>query len=147
MAKFRTAFEEKRVRFNSPEGSREFPVFQEDEKGELNEIGKTNVYEKIQSYKDECLLDNIIKRCSETGETLIAPKEQFFDTTVLPKDRLEVENKVSEVKSFVASLSKEDQAALFEKGFDQFIADKIKESAAKVQPTPAPKSEEVSDNE
>lgn len=133
MAKFRCAFDEEKADLYTPAGSQEFPVFQEDDKGVLKQVGKTNVYEKIQTFMDDCLLENIIKRCAESGEVLIARKEQFFDTTVLPRDRLEVEQKISQAKDFVASLKKEDQVALFEKGFDQFISDKIKENAAKVQ--------------
>ena len=136
MSKFRSSFDLGNEKFFTPEGSQEFPVFEFDENDQLVEVGKTNVFEKIQSYKDECLLENVIKRCVSTGEVLIPSKAQFMDTTQFPKDLLEVQEHKNRSEDFVNSLSEFDRSALFEKGFDQWLSDKIadQQKSADVKP-------------
>ena len=146
MAKFRTAFEECKDKFDSPVGSQEFPVFQLNEQGELVEVGKTNVYDKIQTYKDDCLLENIIRRCALTGDTLEAPKERFCDTTVFPKDALEAHNLIAKANAFTNSLTKDDFARLMEVGFDAFLSEKLASAAESAKQTKN-EEKEVTDNE
>lgn len=115
-------------RMTTPSGSDLFPEFVEKEQDVFEPTGKmTNVYKKIQTYKDEVLLENILKRCLETGETLsvVAPSN-FGDTTKMPKTLLEAHDQLQKADSFVNSLSEDDQSFLMEKGFDAFLSDKIK---------------------
>lgn len=119
-------------RMTTPSGSDLFPEFVEKEQDVLERTGKmTNVYQKIQTYKDEVLLENILKRCLETGESLsvVAPSN-YGDTTKLPKSLLEAHDQMQKADSFVNSLSEEDQSFLMEKGFDAFLADKIQKMQA-----------------
>lgn len=141
--KFELPFAGKHERYHSCSGNKEFPIFEYNEDGELVDSGKKeNVYEKIQSYKDEVLLENIIKRCGLTGETLEAPKECFGDTTVMPKSLLELKQSGQKVQSFVDSLSDSDLILLNEKGFDAFILSKIADAKKASE-----KKDEVSDHE
>lgn len=132
--KFALPFAGKRERFYCSSGDKEFPIFEYNEDGELVDTGrKENVYDKIQSYKDEVLLENIIKRCGLTGETLEAPKEAFGDSTVLPQSLLELKQNGQKVQSFVDSLSDDDLKSLNDKGFDAFLLDKLQAMKAKEQ--------------
>jgi len=127
MAEFRSAFSD-RVRCYCSSGSKEFPIFELDEKGDVVDTGKKeNVWNKIQSYEDEVLLKNIIRRCGLTGETLEAKPEAFGDSTVLPKSLLDLKQSQDRVQGFVDSLSKSDLDLLNDKGFDEFISAKIAE--------------------
>lgn len=127
MPKFRSAFSD-RVRCYCCSGSREFPIFELNEKGDVVDTGKKeNVWDKIQSFEDEVLLKNIIRRCGLTGETLEAKLEAFGDSTVLPKSLLELKQSQDRIQGFVDSLSKSDLDLLNDKGFDEFISVKIAE--------------------
>lgn len=115
-------------RMTTPSGCDLFPEFVEKEQDVLVPTGKmTNVYKKIQTYKDDVLLENILKRCLESGESLsvVAPSN-FGDTTKMPKSLLEAHDQLQKANSFVNSLSDDDQSFLMEKGFDAFLAEKIK---------------------
>ena len=120
----------------SPSGCPERPIFEFDENGELVDTGKkTNTDALIDSYKDSVLLENIIKRCSMTGETFYAPEECFGDSRVLPTDLLDAKMKGSKVQSFVDSLSDADLSLLNEKGFDEFLLSKLKSVSTKTEPS------------
>lgn len=144
MPEFRSAYSE-RVQFHCSSGDREFPIFQLNDVGEVIDSGKKeNVFDKIQSYEDNVLLSNIIKRCGLTGESLSASPENFGDTTVLPKSLLDLKQSQDRVQGFVDSLSKSDLDLLNEKGFDEFISAKI---AAKISAQTADQKKEGDDNE
>ena len=122
---FRLPFE-KSVKVFSSVGSKEAPIYEYNEEGELVLTDKKdNVYARIQSFKDEVLLENIIKRCALTGETLSAPEDCFGDSRMLPKDLLDLKQQGQKVQSFVDKLSDDDLQSLNEKGFDAFLMDKI----------------------
>lgn len=133
-----------RVRIHCSSGEKEFPIFQLNDDGEVVESGKMeNIDAKIQSFKDEVLLENIIKRCSVTGETLEAAKQYFGDSRVLPKSMLEAKIQQNNIQGFVDSLSENDLSLLNEKGFDAFLSSKIEALKSKPQEV----KQEVSDNE
>lgn len=52
----------------------------------IKQIGEQNVYEKIQSYKDDVDIYNILKRFSETGDSSLLNKRvgAFMDIADLP---------------------------------------------------------------
>lgn len=125
MPKFRSSFSD-RVQFHCSSGEKEFPIFCLNEEGEVIDSGKKeNVFAKIQTFEDDVLLSNIIKRCGLTGETLLPSSENYGDTTVLPTSLLDLKQSQGKVQDFVDSLSKSDLDLLNDKGFDEFISSKI----------------------
>jgi len=121
----------KRADIMSPAGSPTFPLFEENGDREVVMTDKVkNVFEEIQSHKDDCLLENIIRRASVSGESLVAPLETFGDTTQLPQSILEAHDQRQKVQSFVDGLSDGDLSLLNDKGFDGFLAAKIAEMQA-----------------
>lgn len=60
--------------------------------------GKTNRWEKIQSYKDECLIENILVRATMDPSVLDARKGMYFDATKMPKTLAEAQNTILKVK-------------------------------------------------
>lgn len=80
-----------------------------DENGhkELIEAGQTNVYEKIQSFKDECLLENIINRAINGDPTALKQEGQFIDMTNLPSSFAQAQTMICKVKNEFAELPKE----------------------------------------
>lgn len=130
--------------FETPCGNNEFPIFVEDENGEIVYSGKNkNIQKEIDSYKDSVLLSKIVERCCLTGEFLEAPAECFGDTRVLPKDLMDAENRKIKAQSFIDSLSDQDLNTLNEVGFDEFIKSKLETAAKKEEPV----QKEVNDNE
>lgn len=131
---FRTAYGPKETVY-SPVGEKEFPIYELDGDGNLVDTGKkTNVDAAIQSHKDSVLLENIIRRCSVTGETLSAPQECFGDSRVLPQSLLDAKIKSNRIQAFVDGLSDSDLALLNEKGFDEFLSSKIAAAASAAKP-------------
>ena len=60
--------------------------------------GKTNRWEKIQSYKEECLIENILVRASMDPSVLDARKGMYFDATNMPKTLAEAQTQILKVK-------------------------------------------------
>lgn len=53
----------------------------------LEETGVEDVYEKIQSFKDGCTIENIVKRALNGDTTALAKSQGVYcDTTLLPQD-------------------------------------------------------------
>lgn len=90
------------------------------EKGEpeIKAVGKTNIYEKIQAYKKQCLVYNIIERF-ENGDITALNKTQgqYLDTTEIPtniNDLNELKNKTIET---VNKLPDELKEKIINKGY------------------------------
>lgn len=64
----------------------------------LVKSGKTNRWEKIQSYKEECLIENILVRATMDPTILDARKGQYFDATKMPKTLAEAQTQILKVK-------------------------------------------------
>lgn len=89
-----------------------------DEKGNwcVKEIGKTNVYEKIQAAKDSTEIYNIIERY-ENGEIgLIQRQGTYGDVSEMPKSIFEAETQAQEANQNLNKLPKELRQILIEKG-------------------------------
>ena len=106
----------KRKQFYTEAGSPIEPEYKitVDEKGEtvLKEVGKTNVYEKIQAQVEETKIENILKRFMETGDASLLNKTQqnlFIDTTQLPQTTMELHQIAMEADNMFKGLSREIQ--------------------------------------
>lgn len=60
--------------------------------------GKTNRWEKIQSYKEECMIENILVKATMDPTVLDARKGMYFDATKMPKTLAEAQNAILKVK-------------------------------------------------
>lgn len=92
------------VRRTSPVGSRMKKNYQletdPDGRKILVETGVTDVYECIQSYKNECLIENIVKRHLAGDPTALAKTQGVYcDTTLIPKDLISAHEAVKQAES------------------------------------------------
>ena len=79
-----------RQRFYSNPGDQFEPIFepqlQDDGTIELVEVGQRDLREYIQSFAEECTLQNILRRFQLGDETVLSKVQgAYMDTTVMPK--------------------------------------------------------------
>lgn len=86
--------------------------------------GKTNIYEKIQTFADDVDLEKILIRCSETGDlTLLNQKEPFFmDMTDIPENIFEAHRKIRDAEEAFANMPLATREA-YDNNFSKFLAD------------------------
>lgn len=81
-------------------GSRYEPQYKEryDDKGipYLEKVGEVDIYEKIQSYKDECDVMAILSRYAAGDTSVMARPGYYIDTTKLPATYTEYLNMMAE---------------------------------------------------
>lgn len=92
-----------RPRYFSPAGSRMHNDYQIqiDKKGHksLKQIGEHNRWEEIQSYKEECSIENILARAAAGDvQALNARKGFYADVTDAPKTLAEAQNSILKLK-------------------------------------------------
>lgn len=87
---------------------------------ELVEDGVRNVYDEIQSYADECSMDNILRRFA-AGDVSVLSKSQgvYVDASQLPEHFVDMCNLVSEVERQFNLLPVEERAA-YENNFVKY---------------------------
>lgn len=71
----------------------------------LVETGTIDIYEQIQSFKNECLIENIVKRAL-AGDVSALAKSQgvYIDTTLIPKDLISAHEAVKQAESLYKHL-------------------------------------------
>lgn len=86
--------------------------------------GKTNVYEKIQMFADECDLEQILVRCTQTGDISLMNQRQpfFMDLEDIPDNIFEAHRKIKEAEQVFMNLPLEVRQS-YENNFDKFLAD------------------------
>ena len=109
-----------------PKCSKTRPVYQEslDENGHksLKKIGESNTYEKIQSFKDETLIYNILNRFAAGDETAINKvKGMYGDFTEMPNTLMEAQNQLIAAENAFNQLPI-DVRAEFNHSYEQFVA-------------------------
>ena len=96
-----------------------------DENGHKNLkcTGETNRYAKIQTYKEECLIENILARATLDPSVLNARKGLFFDATSLQKMTLaEAQNAILAINQEFTQLSAEERAK-FDNSIEKYVAE------------------------
>ena len=87
---------------------------------ELLEDGVRNVYDEIQSYADECSMDNILRRFA-AGDVSVLSRSQgvYVDASQLPEHFVDMCNLVAEVERNFNLLPVEERAA-YENNFVKY---------------------------
>lgn len=87
---------------------------------ELVEEGLRNVYDEIQSYADECSMDNILRRFA-AGDVSVLSKSQgvYVDASQLPEHFVDMCNLVADVEREFNLLPVEERAA-YENNFVKY---------------------------
>lgn len=110
--------------FNNPGNIME-PQYKEryDEKGTayLEKVGEVNVYEKIQSYRDECDIMSILSRYAAGDQTVLATPGWYIDTSKLPNSYTEYMNLMNEQREKFEQLPLNIRAA-FGMSFEKWAA-------------------------
>lgn len=91
----------KKIKY-TPHGNKIQPEYTQGvEKGKkkLIKTGTTNIYEKIQQFKDECDIKNILNRCMDGDYSMLRTGGQYGDFSNLPKslNELQAFNKQAEM--------------------------------------------------
>lgn len=147
--RFPTQFD--RVRINQPIGSRIHVTYigKLDKNGvvQLVESGKTDVYAAIQSHKDSCDINLIVKRYA-MGDTsaLMRGNPQYGDFTEMPRTLAEALNAVNAAQAFFEGLDVE-QRKQYDFNFEKFISSLTfgEEKSPAAEPTPAVEKEVVAE--
>lgn len=114
-------------RFPSEPGQRELITYNArvDSDGvlHLEESGKINLYEQIQSHKDSCDINLLIQRCIATGDESILSRVQgaFGDFSDMPHTYAEMLNRLREAREFFDGLPLLTRQK-FDCNFEAFIA-------------------------
>lgn len=74
-------------------------VHKEDGNMEFVHTGWRNVYDEIQSYKDSCSIENIIKRCTNDPSVLTRVKGVYGDATRIPTNMADALALVNQAQS------------------------------------------------
>lgn len=115
------------------------PVFElkVNDKGEqeLVKVGETNNREKIQQYKDECDIGQILARAA-IDPTVLNQREVFYaDVTEMPKSLAEAQSMIISIKKEFDKMPPEERAK-FDYSVEKYIAEfGTKEWAEKVGAT------------
>lgn len=123
---FRTQFEP-HLRVSAHPGSGDKPVYSpyytEDGVLELEQTGKENLYEYIQSHAEGVDIHVILARFAATGDTDIINRVQgfSFDATDMPKTYAEALNAMIHAENYFNSLPVETRAR-FNHNFSEFLA-------------------------
>lgn len=88
----------------------------------LKQSGKTNRYEKIQSHKEETLIENILKRATLDPSVLQQRIGQYGDFSQMPKSLAEFQNMAIGLEATFKSLPA-DVRSKFDNSVDKFIHD------------------------
>lgn len=87
----------------------------------LKETGKTNRYEKIQSYADECDINTILTKATLDPSILEKQRGAYFDATGMPTNLAEAQSKILEVKNEFQKLPA-DIRSQFDNSLEKYVA-------------------------
>lgn len=150
------------------EGNELEPVFEYkvDDKGEkdLVKVGETNVREKIQEFKDECDVKQILARATVDPSVLHQREVFYADVTAMPHSLAEAQQMITEIKKDFEKMSPEIKEK-FDYSAERYIAEfgskewaeamgatqeevkAIKEAAKAAEPVKAEKGEVINESE
>lgn len=112
-------------RFYCPVGSREADTFEIkiDKKGHksLEWVGTHDIYQDIQSYKDECSIENIIARAAAGDLNALNKTQGFYaDITESPRDLAEAQREIMKLSNTFDTLPAEIRAK-FDNSKEMFV--------------------------
>lgn len=112
MPKFRTVFNKGNKTFHAPTGEkfemRHEPEFDKWGKRKLKKTRKVNTYDIIQSHKDECNFEKIIRRAIEGDPNALNIMEgHYIDITDAPRTLMESQNMMLKAKADFEKLPKD----------------------------------------
>ncbi len=102
---------------------------------ELVEDGVRNIYDEIQSYADECSMDNILRRFA-SGDVSVLSKSQgvYVDASQLPEHFVDMCNLVADVEREFNLLPVEERAA-YENNFVKYaLGQRVADNPAAADP-------------
>lgn len=110
----------------TPTGDKEATTYQTriDENGHkiTEAVGKTNIYDRIQSSLEETKIENIIKRFTEGDMTAFRTGEPIYaDITAAPKNLMEAQNMIIKITDEFNSLPVEVRAK-FDHSPEKYVA-------------------------
>lgn len=116
-----------RQRYYSNPGDRFEPIFepqlQDDGTIELVEVGKRDLQEYIDSFRDECTLENILRRYALGDESALSKVQgAYMDTTEMPKTFRDVLDSVIKGQNMFDQLPIEVKQK-FNNDFNQWFVD------------------------
>lgn len=123
--RFRRPYEFSNSRRSSPVGSRiadKMSVVCGDRGNRyLKKTGETNLYDYIQSFKDEVDLNKIIDRCMMTGDVSLLQRVQgvYLDVTGMPTDNRTAQDILNHSRQIYESLDSKVKAHY--NGFEDFL--------------------------
>jgi hypothetical protein len=114
-----------RPRFYSNAGSRERNDYQIqiDMKGHkvLKKVGSHDIYQEIQSYAEECKIENILARAAAGDVAALNQRNGFYaDITDSPKTLAEAQNEILKLSAYFDSLPAEIRAK-FDNSKERFV--------------------------
>lgn len=92
----------------------------ENGKKKLRCNGETNRYAKIQSHKEECLVENILAKATLDPSVLNKTSGLYFDTTTLPKTLAEAQNAIIQIQEEFDKLDA-DTKAKFDNSVEKYV--------------------------
>ncbi len=110
---------------------------------ELVEDGIRNVYDEIQSYADECSMDNILRRFA-AGDVSVLSKSQgvYVDASQLPEHFVDMCNLVAEVEREFNLLPVEERSA-YENNFVKYaLGQRVADAVGAADPAQTEQAEE-----
>lgn len=127
--KYKTQFiaREDKKHFYAPTGDkielRHNPVMHENGRRELVRNKKIAIYDLIQSHKEECEIENIIRRAVEGDYSILQKRHgQFMDITGMPSSIAEAQQFIMDMKEEFEQLPK-DIKAKFEYNPELYVAE------------------------
>lgn len=124
--KFRSAWDRGETTY-AELGSETAPVYEyridkKTGKRKLQQVGETNIYEKIQASLESSKLENIIKRVTSGDVTALAQVEgQYIDITDLPTNMIELQNIIYKAQGEFEKLDAETRKK-FENSVEKYIS-------------------------
>lgn len=80
-------------------------------------------YARIQSFKDQCLIENIIKRCLAGDETVLSVSPGFYgDISAFPSDPRSFHELLLKARSIYEAFPEEQKIEEFGGSFDAFLS-------------------------
>lgn len=105
--------------------------------------GQTNIYERIQMFRDECDLEQILIRCTQTGDfSLLNSKQPLYaDFEDMPDNIFDAHRKIKQAQETFLNLPLNIREE-YDNNFDKFLAeigtDKWIQTFEKLKPQESP---------